>query len=158
RACSGWSLDQVVAALGIPGQLAAAPGDCGEATGAARLDACRFTQPDERMAVAIWLLHAEPRVLGTTGGEDRGGDIHRPVDLGGPRRDRRPRGGCGGVDPPIESAEGRDQVAPRPRETAISPVRTISIRPNGRTIRSNASILSSEPVTSTVTERLSTST
>ena len=45
-------------------------------------------------------------------------------------------------------------VAPRPRETAISPVRTISIRPNGRTMRSNASILSSVPVTSTVTERL----
>ena len=37
-------------------------------------------------------------------------------------------------------------------------MRTISIRPNGRTIRSNASILSSVPVTSIVTERLETST
>src|SRR5947209_5030958 len=49
------------------------------------------------------------------------------------------------------------QVAARPREIAISPVRTISIRPNGRTIRSNASILSSVPVISTVTARFDTS-
>src|SRR3954469_462446 len=40
---------------------------------------------------------------------------------------------------------------------AISPVRTISIRPNGRTTCSNASILSSAPVTSIVIERLDTS-
>src|SRR5690349_19655582 len=49
------------------------------------------------------------------------------------------------------------QVSPRPREMAISPVRAISIRPNGRTIRSKASILSQEPVTSMITDRLETS-
>src|SRR6187551_2315308 len=40
---------------------------------------------------------------------------------------------------------------------AISPVRTISIRPWGRIIRSKASILSAEPVTSIVIARLETS-
>ena len=49
-------------------------------------------------------------------------------------------------------------MAERPRETAISPVRTISIRPNGRIIRSNASIFESPPVISIVTERFDTST
>ena len=36
-------------------------------------------------------------------------------------------------------------------------VRIIDEAPNGRTMRSNASILSHEPVTSTITERLETS-
>ena len=50
------------------------------------------------------------------------------------------------------------QVSPRPREMAISPVRIISMSPNGRAIRSKASILSVVPVTSTMIERLVTST
>src|SRR5215208_2912293 len=40
---------------------------------------------------------------------------------------------------------------------AISPVRAISTRPNGRTMRSNASTFSHVPVTSTITERRVTS-
>ena len=44
-------------------------------------------------------------------------------------------------------------MAERPREIAISPVLTISINPNGRTACSNASILLSVPVISTVIER-----
>src|SRR5688572_1319857 len=48
-------------------------------------------------------------------------------------------------------------VSPRPREIAISPVRAISTRPNGRTMRSNASIFSQVPVISTITDRRVTS-
>ena len=44
------------------------------------------------------------------------------------------------------------QVADRPREIAISPVRIISISPNGRIIRSNAAIFSLGPVISTDSE------
>jgi hypothetical protein len=44
-------------------------------------------------------------------------------------------------------------VSLRPREIAISPVRAISTSPNGRTMRSNASIFSHVPVTSTISDR-----
>ena len=46
------------------------------------------------------------------------------------------------------------QVSLRPREIAISPVRIISMSPNGRTMRSNASIFSVVPVISMMIERL----
>ena len=49
-------------------------------------------------------------------------------------------------------------VSLRPRAIAISPVRAISISPNGRTSASNASTLSQVPVTSTTIARLVTST
>src|SRR5665811_855834 len=52
---------------------------------------------------------------------------------------------------------GRHFQSP-PRAIAISPVRTISINPWGRIIRSKASILSAEPVTSIVIARRETST
>ena len=45
-----------------------------------------------------------------------------------------------------------------PGEIAISPVRIISMSPNGRTMFSNAAILSVVPVTSTISERFVTST
>ena len=56
-----------------------------------------------------------------------------------PARTARARTGCPAVREPPEPTSGsgarsRDQVSPRPREIAISPVRIISIRPNGRTM------------------------
>ena len=59
--------------------------------------------------------------------------------------------GAGGRRP---AATRRAQVSPRPREMAISPVRIISMSPNGRTMRSKASTLSVVPVTSMMIERL----
>ena len=58
-----------------------------------------------------------------------------------------------------EASRGRpDYVSVRPREIAISPVRIISISPNGRTMFSKALILSVVPVISMMIARLVTST
>ena len=72
----------------------------------------------------------------------------------GGRGARVGRGALSRARPAARAREACAQVSPRPREIAISPVRIISMSPNGRTMRSKASIFSVVPVTSMMIERL----
>ncbi len=110
----------------------------------------------------VGLLPAEPVLVGTAGGKY---DRYRIITLDrhGDRSDRAAPAPRGTSQPlaqhPCEvgrvEGEAR-QSAPRARAT--SPVRTISSRPCGRSMLSKASILSCDPVTSTIRARRETST
>ena len=128
----------------------------------ARLErsAARPAPPARRRAIG--LLEAEPALAGPARGDtrSRSGRRRRPTrtvvaaSTGSPgagaarrrepsaRRSRgapRPNGRDGARVPRLGAGDAvtascTPQVSPRPREIAISPVRTISIRPNGRTM------------------------
>src|SRR5439155_20923356 len=119
RAGPGRRRDQVVATLGVAGELTAPGCDLPEAVRAARLDPRRRAQRDPRVAVALGLLQAEAPVVWLPSREHRGSDVQRCIDLDRDRSNRRTRVPRSSVDAPLETGEGADQVAPRPRETAI---------------------------------------
>src|SRR6185503_8572168 len=120
----------------------------------------------DREIVTVRLLPHEEAILCPPAREDAGGDVERGIDLEAVAREHPPPGAGGtpnrllhAVAEPAQALLGQraaepghpSQVWVLPRAIAISPVRTISTRPNGRTMLSNASILSAVPVTSIVT-------
>src|SRR5436309_10037718 len=131
--------------------------------GPARLERPGSSNRRYRTALAVGLLQAEPWLARPARGGDDRGWIGRRVDHLGDARDQRSSGRAGASQRSLELAGGPEErllryVSPRPRAIAISPVRAISISPNGRTRRSKASTFSQVPVTSTTTERLPRST
>ena len=146
-----------------------------KALGAGRLERSHAAERRERAAVAVGLLEAEPRLarpargeddarVGSTSASTRDRDAasaarrcaaRAPHARARAARSQRARARRASSHSALargrmrrELMRGRRpaaQVSLRPRAMAISPVRAISIRPNGRTMRSNASILSSVP-------------
>ena len=123
----------------------------------------RAAERRDREAVPIGLLPAEPAIVGAPRRE-RGRAGIGDVDFSGGADEPAPATGDGAIGELLDGVEERrgldrrSQLSGRARAIATSPVRAISISPCGRTIRSNESIFSVVPVTSTVIERRETST
>ena len=117
----------------------------------------------DREAVPIGLLPAEPAIVGAARRDRRRAGVG-DVGLSGGADEPAPATGGGAPGELLDGVEERRcldrwrQLSGRARAIATSPVRAISISPCGRTIRSNESIFSVVPVTSTVIERRETST